>query len=113
MIEQILKGKNMRNACKQVMSNKGSAGVDGMTVQELPHYFKEKQKDLCEAIRSGRYGAQPILGIEIPKENGKKRRLGIPTVVDRLLQQAVHQSISPMFEVEFTEHSYGFRPHRN
>ena len=113
MIEQILKGKNIRNACKQVVSNKGSAGVDGMTVKELPLYFKSNRKDLCETIRSGKYFAQAILGVEIPKENGKKRLLGIPTVVDRLLQQAVHQIISPMFEVEFTEYSYGFRPNRN
>jgi RNA-directed DNA polymerase len=113
MIEQILKGKNIRSACKQVVSNKGSAGVDGMTVKELPHYFKLNRKDLCERIRSDKYLAQAILGVEIPKENGKKRLLGIPTVADRLLQQAVHQIISPMFEVEFTEHSYGFRPNRN
>jgi RNA-directed DNA polymerase len=113
MIEQILKGKNIRKACKQVVSNKGSAGVDGMTVKELPHYFKSNRKDLCEKIRSNRYFAQAILGVEIPKENGKKRLLGIPTVVDRLLQQAVHQIISPLFEVEFTEYSFGFRPDRN
>lgn len=113
MIEQILKGKNIRHACKQVVSNKGSAGVDGMTVKELPSYLKASQKDLCAMIRSDQYAAQPIRGVEIPKENGKKRLLGIPTVVDRLLQQAVHQIISPMFEVEFSEHSYGFRPDRN
>ena len=113
MIEQILKGKNIRNACKQVVSNKGSAGVDGMTVKELPFYFKSNRKDTCERIRTDRYFAQAILGVEIPKENGKKRLLGIPTVVDRLLQQAVHQIISPMFEMEFTEYSYGFRPNRN
>ena len=113
MIEQILKGKNMRNACKQVMSNKGSAGVDGITVKELPQYLKSNWKDLCARIRSGQYFAQAILGVEIPKENRNKRLLGIPTVADRLLQQAVHQAISPMFEVEFTESSYGFRPNRN
>ncbi len=84
-----------------------------MTLKELPHYFKLNRKDLCERIRSDEYLAQAILGVEIPKENGKKRLLGIPTVADRLLQQAVHQIISPMFEVEFTEHSYGFRPNRN
>ena len=113
MIEQILQGKNIRIACRQVVSNKGSAGVDGMTVKELPHFLKSNRKDLCDKIRSDLYYAQAILGVEIPKENGKKRLLGIPTVVDRLWQQAVHQIISPMFEVEFTEHSYGFRPHRN
>jgi RNA-directed DNA polymerase len=113
MFEKILKGKNIRSACKQVVSNKGSAGVDGMTVKELPHYLKSNRKDLCERIRSNKYFAQAILGVEIPKENGKKRLLGIPTVGDRLLQQAVHQIISPMFEMEFTEYSFGFRPDRN
>jgi RNA-directed DNA polymerase len=113
MIDQILKGKNLRNACEQVVSNKGSAGVDGMPVKELPNYIRLNRKDLCERIRSNQYFAQAILGAEIPKENGKKRLLGIPTVADRLLQQAVHQVISPMFEVEFTEYSFGFRPHRN
>jgi RNA-directed DNA polymerase len=113
MIEQILKGKNMRNACKQVVSNKGSAGVDGMTTLDLPAYTKLNLKELCTTILSDHYFAQPILGVEIPKENGKKRLLGIPTVVDRMLQQAVHQIISPMFEVEFTDHNYGFRPQRN
>jgi RNA-directed DNA polymerase len=113
MIERILKGKNIRRACKQVMANKGSAGVDGMSVKELPCFLKSNEKDLCGQVRSNRYFAQAIQGVEIPKENGKKRMLGIPTVVDRLLQQAVHQIIGPMFEVEFTEHSYGFRPDRN
>lgn len=84
-----------------------------MTVTELSSYLKTNQELLGKAIRSQTYDAQAILGVEIPKENGKKRLLGIPTVVDRLLQQAVHQVISPMFEVEFTEYSYGFRPHRN
>jgi group II intron reverse transcriptase/maturase len=113
MIEQILRGKNIRSACKEVVSNKGSSGVDGMIVTELSSYLKTNQELLGKAIRSQRYDAQAILGVEIPKENGKKRLLGIPTVVDRLLQQAVHQVISPMFEVEFTAYSYGFRPHRN
>src|SRR3982750_2487548 len=113
MIERILKGKNIRSACKQVVSNEGSAGEDGMTVKGLPYYFKWNGKDLCDKIRSDQYFAQAILGVEIPKENGKQRLLGIPTVAERLLQQAVHQIISPMFEVEFTEYSYGFRPHRN
>src|SRR5690606_7614865 len=93
--------------------NKGSAGVDGMSVKELPCFHKSNAKDLCWQVRSNRYFAQATQGVEIPKENGKKRMLGIPTVVDRLLQQAVHQIIGPMFEVEFTEHSYGFRPDRN
>lgn len=113
MIEKILSRKNIRSACKQVMSNQGSAGVDGMPVKALPDYLKENLEDISSAIRSGCYVPQSLLGVVIPKGNGKTRLLGIPTVVDRLLQQAVHQVISPKFELEFTEHSYGFRPDRN
>jgi RNA-directed DNA polymerase len=113
MIENILSGKNIRSACKQVMSNQGSAGADGMSVKALPFYLKEKLKNISAAIRDGSYVPQSILGVEIPKGNGKTRLLGIPTVVDRLLQQAVSQVISSKFELEFKEHSYGFRPDRN
>jgi RNA-directed DNA polymerase len=113
MIEKILSRKNIRSACKQVVSNQGSAGVDGMSVKALPSYLKENLKQIATAIGEGSYLPQSILGIEIPKGNGKTRLLGIPTVVDRLLQQAVCQIISPKFELEFKEHSYGFRPDRN
>jgi RNA-directed DNA polymerase len=113
MIEKILSGKNIRTACKQVMSNQGSAGVDGMSVKALPFYLKENLKNISAAIRDGSYVPQSILGVEIPKGNGKTRLLGIPTVADRLLQQAVSQVISVKFELEFKEHSYGFRPDRN
>ena len=113
MIEKILSGKNIRNACKQVMSNQGSAGVDGMPVKALPLFLKEHLKDISTAIRNGGYLPQSILGVEIPKGKGKTRLLGIPTVADRLLQQAVSQVISPKFELEFKEYSYGFCPDRN
>jgi len=113
MIEKILSGKNIRSACKQVVSNQGSAGVDGMSVKALPFYLKENLKSISTSIRKGSYVPQSILGVEIPKGNGKTRLLGIPTVADRLLQQAVSQVISPKFELEFKEHSYGFRPNRN
>ena len=113
MIEKILSRKNIRSACKQVMSNHGSAGVDGMSVKELPFYLKEHLRDISTTICKGSYVPQSILGVEIPKGNGKTRLLGIPTVVDRLLQQAVHQVIGPKFELGFKEHSYGFRPDRN
>jgi group II intron reverse transcriptase/maturase len=103
----------MNSAIKQVVSNHGSAGVDGMSVKALPIYLKTNWNDIATAIYTGRYFPQAILGIEISKENGKKRLLGIPTVVDRVLQQAVHQVIYPRFELDFKEHSYGFRPHRN
>jgi len=113
MIEKILNSKNIRSACKQVMSNQGSSGVDGMSVTSLPHYLKENLKRITTAILEDSYTPQSILGVEIPKRNGKTRLLGIPTVVDRLLQQAVGQVISPKFELEFKDHSYGFRPDRN
>jgi len=113
MIERILTPRNIRRACKAVISNKGSAGVDGMTVKELPAHLQTHLNALATAIWNGSYVPAAILGVEIPKSNGKKRLLGIPTVVDRLLQQAAHQVISLKFEPEFKEHSYGFRPARN
>src|SRR6188768_2863544 len=84
MIEKILSSKNIRSACKQVMSNQGSSGVDGMSVTSLPHYVKENLKRITTAILEDSYAPQSILGVEIPKRNGKTRLLGIPTVVDRL-----------------------------
>lgn len=113
MIEKILSNKNIGKACKQVVSNQGSAGVDGMSVETLSTHLKANWKSIATAIVQQNYLPQPILGVEIPKENGKKRLLGIPTAVDRLLQQAVHQVISPKFELDFTAHSYGFRPQKN
>lgn len=103
----------MLKACHQVVSNKGSAGVDGMSVTKLSDHWEENQRRIATSVCNGKYLPQAILGVEIPKSNGKTRLLGIPTVTDRLLQQAVHQVIMPLFEVEFKEHSYGFRPNRN
>ena len=113
MIEKVIDRKNIRKAYHQVRANKGSAGVDGMSVNDLPEFLKEHQDKIATAICTGQYLPQPILGIEIPKSNGKKRLLGVPTVVDRVLQQAVSQVIGPKFELQFKEHSYGFRPNRN
>ena len=96
-----------------VLRNAGSAGVDGMTVKELGQYVKEHRETIATALDNGKYLPQPIKGVEIPKSNGKKRMLGIPTVVDRWLQQCVAQAITPKFEYEFKEHSYGFRPEKN
>jgi len=113
MIERIVSRKNIRRACKQVVLNKGSAGVDGMSVKELTTYLKTNHNAIVTTLCNGSYKPSAILGVEIPKDNGKTRLLGIPTVVDRLLQQAVHQQISLKFEPDFKEHSYGFRPGRN
>lgn len=103
----------MQSACCHVVLNKGSAGVDGMTVKELSAHLKINRDKIATAMVNGKYLPQHILGVEIPKRNGKKRLLGIPTVTDRWLQQAVSQAIGLKFELEFKEHSYGFRPNRN
>ncbi len=113
MIEQVLNRRNVMRAYRQVVSNKGSAGVDGMSVKELYKYLSENRNCIETKLRNGTYLPQPILGVEIPKSNGKTRLLGIPTVADRLLQQAVGQVIAIMFEMEFEDNSYGFRPNRN
>lgn len=113
MIEKVLHRGNLLLAYRQVLANQGSAGVDGMSVQELAVHLQINQQALATAIRNGQYLPPPILGVEIPKSNGQKRLLGIPTVTDRLLQQAVNQTIAPLFELEFKPPSYGFRPNRN
>ena len=100
-------------AYRQVVSNKGSAGVDGMHVTELYHYLTDNRERIESELRTGKYLPQAILGVEIPKSNGKTRLLGIPTVIDRLLQQAVGQVIAIKFEMEFEDYSYDFRPNRN
>ncbi|AHA69561.1 reverse transcriptase/maturase [Bacillus thuringiensis YBT-1518] len=93
--------------------NKGASGVDGVTVDELKQYLKENKDELRQRIRTRKYQPQAALRVEIPKENGKMRKLGIPTVVDRVVQQAIHQILSPIFEKQFSEFSYGFRPKRS
>lgn len=113
MIERVLNRRNMMRAYGQVLSNKGSAGVDGMSVKELYVHLSKNREQIESDIRSGKYLPQPILGVEIPKSNGKTRLLGVPTVTDRLLQQAVGQVLAIKFEMVFEDYSYGFRPNRN
>ncbi len=113
MIEAILNRRNMMHAYRQVVSNKGAAGVDGMSVKELYGHLRNNRDRLESDIRQGNYRPQAILGVEIPKANGKVRLLGVPTVTDRLLQQAVGQVLATKFELEFEDQSYGFRPNRN
>ena len=113
MIEQVISRRNMHLAYQQVLRNKGSAGVDGIQVGELKHYIRQYREAIAISIIAGKYLPQSILGISIPKSNGKTRLLGIPTVVDRWLQQSVAQAITPLFEFEFKDHSYGFRPNKN
>lgn len=113
MIEQVLKRKNLQKACVQVEKNQGSSGVDRMPVSELRAHLELTRDTLLTNILAHKYEAQPTLGVVIPKGDGKTRLLGVPTVVDRMLQQAVSQAIAPKFELEFREHSYGFRPKKN
>lgn len=113
MIETVIHPKNMQLACIHVVQNKGSAGVDGMAVTALKEFVRTNKPRIAEALKTGDYRLQPILGVQIPKSNGKMRLLGIPTVTDRWLQQSVAQAITPKFELEFKPHSYGFRPGKN
>ena len=113
MIEQILTRKNLLRAMWQAQKNHGSAGVDHMPVTKLSELLEIDKDELTTKVRSGKYLPQPILGVEIPKGKGKTRLLGIPTVTDRLLQQAVLQVINARFEYEFSDSSFGFRLNRN
>lgn len=109
MLEKVLENPNVKRAYKQVVSNGGSKGVDGITTKELGAYMQANWERIKQEIREGRYFPQAVLGIEIPKANGGKRLLGIPTVIDRLIQQSINQTLQTIFDSEFSEQSYGFR----
>lgn len=111
-LEMVLLTENMKKALKQVIINKGAPGVDGMTVEELTPWIKAHPHELTEQIRKGRYRQHPVLRKYIPKDNGEQRPLGIPRVIDRLVQQAVAQVLSDEYEPKFSDNSYGFRPGR-
>lgn len=113
LIEQVINRQNMMRALYQVKQNKGSAGVDRMPVSELYDYLTNNRESIEQSVLNGTYLPQPILGVEIPKSNGKVRLLGVPTVVDRMLQQAVGQVLANRFEMDFEDFSYGFRPNKN
>lgn len=110
ILERILSKENLNEAYLQVYRNKGTKGVDGVTIEELKDYLKEHKEEIISSIRNRKYKPQPVLRVEIPKENGKVRKLGIPTVVDRVLQQAISQILIPIYEEQFSKSSYGFRP---
>lgn len=112
-MEGVVARENLLRAYSQVMSNKGAAGVDAMTVEQLKPYLQAHWVQIKEALLKGTYQPQPVRCVEIPKPGGGMRQLGIPTVVDRLIQQALHQVLSPLFEPGFSESSYGFRPRRS
>jgi group II intron reverse transcriptase/maturase len=113
LLEKVLDDKNLFRAYKQVYKNKGTSGIDGITVEELGHYMYLHKEEIKEQIRNRKYKPSPVRKVYIPKENGDKRGLGIPTVVDRLIQQAIVQVLSPIYEQQFSETSYGFRPNRS
>lgn len=113
LMEKILDKDNMNEAFKKVKKNKGSHGIDGLTIDELQAYLKEHGEHLRKAILEGNYTPNPVRRVEIPKDNGKKRKLGIPTVVDRVIQQSITQILSPIFVKTFSDNSFGFRPKRS
>lgn len=113
LLEKLLARTNLNAAYLQVVGNRGAGGIDKMTVDSLGGYLKEHKEELLASIKSGIYFPQPVRRVEIPKDNGSKRMLGIPTVVDRLIQQGISQILTPIYEPEFSDHSYGFRPQRN
>jgi RNA-directed DNA polymerase len=113
LIEEVCERENCKQALKRVKANKGSPGVDGMTVQQLPEYLKEHWLAIREQLLSGMYKPQPVKRVEIPKPDGGMRKLGIPTVLDRFIQQAVMQVLQGKWDRTFSEHSFGFRPGRS
>lgn len=106
LLERIVSPENLNNAYKRVVRNKGAGGVDGMKVEELLQYLKDNGKEIRESVLAGKYKPAPVRRVEIPKDNGKKRMLGIPTAVDRVIQQAIAQVLIPIYEPEFVETSY-------
>lgn len=113
LLEKVLSKDNLNKAYKQVYKNKGSSGVDGVTVEELFSYIREHQEKILWEIRNRKYKPQPVRRVYIPKENGKMRKLGIPCVIDRVIQQAIVQVLTPIYEEQFSSNSYGFRPNRS
>jgi group II intron reverse transcriptase/maturase len=113
LMEAVVHPQNIQAALKRVRQNKGSPGTDGMTVDELPAHWAEHGEALCEQLLTGRYQPSPVREHQIPKSDGGMRKLGIPTALDRLVQQAILQVLQPRFDPTFSQHSYGFRPKRS
>ena len=113
LLERILSRDNLNRAYKRVRANKGAPGIDGMTIEEALHWLREHREELLETIRQGKYKPQPVRRKEIPKPDGGVRKLGIPTVIDRIIQQAIAQQLVPIYEPLFSEDSYGYRPNRS
>src|SRR5215831_10558402 len=113
LMEEVCERENCKQALRRVKANKGSPGVDGMTVHDLPAYLKQHWTRIREQLRNGTYQPQPVKRVEIPKPDGGVRKLGIPTVLDRFIQQAVMQVLQRRWDRTFSRHSYGFRPGRS
>ena len=113
LLEKILEKGNLNRAFKRVKANKGAPGVDGMTIDETFQWLKENNRELVDRIRRGRYTPKPVRRVEIPKPDGGVRKLGIPTVTDRIIQQAMAQQMMPIYEPLFVDGSYGYRPGRS
>ena len=113
LMEEVVERENCKAALKQVKANKGGPGIDGMTVDELPEYLVQHWPTIREQLLRGTYKPQPVKRVEIPKSDGGVRKLGIPSVLDRFIQQAVMQVLQSKWDGTFSEHSYGFRPGRS
>lgn len=113
LLEEILTKDNLNKAYKKVYQNKGASGVDGISVYEIKEYIQNNSDEILSQIRNRKYKPQPVRRVQIPKDNGKKRNLGIPTVMDRIIQQAMVQVLSPIYEKQFSENSFGFRANRS
>jgi len=113
LLGDILSVKNLNEAFRRVKRNKGSFGTDGMSIEEMDSYLREHGRTLRNALMNGKYSPHPVRRVEIPKDDGTKRKLGIPTVVDRMVQQAMVLKLTPLFEPQFSENSYGYRPGRS
>lgn len=113
LMEQVVESENLRKAYRRILMNRGAPGVDGMEVESFAGYLREEWPRIAMDLLEDRYRPQPVRGVEIPKPGGGMRQLGIPTVLDRFIQQAMHQVMSPLLDPHFSEHSYGFRKGRS
>jgi len=113
LFDDVLSPANLKKAWQQVRANKGAAGVDGVTIEQFIDWSQQHWKQVKADLESGQYRPQPVKRVEIDKPDGDKRLLGIPTVLDRVIQQAITQILSPIFDPTFSNYSYGFRPNRN
>src|SRR3972149_139094 len=113
LMEALCSPQNMSEAMRRVIANKGAPGVDGLTVRELADHWKRHGPTIVSQLLSGTYQPVPVQRVEIPKPDGGVRKLGIPTVVDRMIQQALVHALQPIWDPTFSEHSYGFRPGRS